>query len=146
MIDAVGCQQVTIFTLSFHAMNGLALAAYPPERVRSLVVVNGAAHTIWAPNYSIGTQVHRVVLSTTIALEHDTLEQYFDMLEVVAPNVAHDELFRAWRARAGNCTELSNIARIISKFVIEGDVREARGRIWRSDLDPASCRLDFHSL
>ena len=59
VMDAVGCEQVTIFAPSFHAMNGLVLAADYPERVRGLVVVNGAARVLWAPDYPVGAQAGR---------------------------------------------------------------------------------------
>jgi pimeloyl-ACP methyl ester carboxylesterase len=36
VMDAVGCEQATVFAPSFHAMNGLVLAAEHPERVRGL--------------------------------------------------------------------------------------------------------------
>src|ERR1700693_3187823 len=49
VLDAVGCEQATVF-----ATTGLVLAADYPERVRSLVVVNGAARALWAPDYPIG--------------------------------------------------------------------------------------------
>src|SRR5271169_6660749 len=42
VMDAVGSSQATIFAPSYTAMIGLVLAADYPERVRSLVVVNGA--------------------------------------------------------------------------------------------------------
>ncbi len=42
VMDAVGCEQATIFGSGFTTMTGLVLAAEHPERVRSLVIVNGA--------------------------------------------------------------------------------------------------------
>ncbi|AKN17028.1 lignin peroxidase LIPJ [Mycobacterium haemophilum DSM 44634] len=129
VMDAVGCQQVTVFAPSFHAMNGLVLAADYPERVRSLVVVNGAARTLWAPDYPVGAQAHRAAPFTTVALEPDAVEQGFDVLGVVAPSVAHDDAFRSWWDLAGNRAGPPSMARAVSKVVIEGDVREALGRI-----------------
>ena len=35
-------------------MTGLVLAAESPQRVRSLVIVNGAARMLWAPDYPAG--------------------------------------------------------------------------------------------
>ena len=54
VMDAVGCDKATIFGSGFTAMTGLALAADHPERVRSMVIVNGAARVVWAPDYEAG--------------------------------------------------------------------------------------------
>ena len=56
VMDAVGCEQATIFASGYTGMSGLVLAADYPERVRSLVIVNGAARTLWAPDYPIGAE------------------------------------------------------------------------------------------
>jgi len=125
VMDAVGCEQVTIFAPSFHSMNGLVLAADYPERVRSLVVVNGAARTLWAPDYPVGSEARRADPFMTVALEPDAVEQGFDLLGIVAPSVARDDAFRAWWDLAGNRAGPPSMARAVSKAVTEGDVREA---------------------
>jgi class 3 adenylate cyclase len=129
VIDAVGCEQVTIFAPSFHSMNGLMLAAAYPERVRGLVVVNGAARTLWAPDYPAGAQRRGASPFTTVALEPDAMEQGFDVLRIVAPGVADDDAFRAWWDLAGNRAGPPSMARAVSKAVTEGDVREVLARI-----------------
>jgi class 3 adenylate cyclase len=129
VLDAVGSEQATIFAPSFHSMNGLVLAADYPERVRSLVVVNGAARALWAPDYPIGAEARRADPFMTVALEPDAMEQGFDVLRVVAPSVAGDDAFRAWWDLAGNRAGPPSMARAVSKVVTEADVREAVGRI-----------------
>ena len=129
VMDAVGSEQATIFAPSFQAMNGLVLAADYPERVRGLVVVNGAARTLWAPDYPIGAQARHADPFMTVALEPDAVEQGFDVLRIVAPSVAHDDAFRAWWDLAGNRAGSPRMARAVSKVVTRGDVREALGRI-----------------
>ena len=129
VMDALGCEQVTIFAPSFHAMNGLVLAADYPDRVRSLVIVNGAARTLWAPDYPVGSETVRTSPFTTVALEPDALEQGFDVLRAVAPSVARDDAFRAWWDLAGNRAGPPSMARAVSKVVTDSDVREALGRI-----------------
>jgi class 3 adenylate cyclase len=129
VMDAVGSEQATIFAPSLHSMNGLLLAADYPERVRSLVVVNGAARTLWAPDYPIGSEADRSSPFTTVALEPDAVEQGFDVLRVVAPSVAGDDVFRAWWDLAGNRAGPPSMARAVSRIVIQGDVREALARI-----------------
>jgi class 3 adenylate cyclase len=129
VMDAVGCERATIFAPSFHSMNGLVLAADYPERVRSLVVVNGAARTLWAPDYPIGSEERGADPFTTVALEPDAMEQGFDVLRVVAPSVAGDDAFRAWWDLAGNRAGPPSMARAVSRIVIQGDVRETLARI-----------------
>ncbi|WP_186243329.1 adenylate/guanylate cyclase domain-containing protein [Mycobacterium simulans] len=129
VMDAVGCEQATVFAPNFHAMNGLVLAADYPERVRGLIVVNGSARALWAPDYPVGAQVRRVNPFLTVALEPDALEQGFDVLRFVAPTVAHDDVFRAWWDLAGNRAGPPSMARAVSKVVAEADVRDALGRI-----------------
>ncbi len=129
VMDAVGCEQATIFAPSLHSMNGLVLAADYPERVRSLVVVNGAARTLWAPDYPIGSEQRGADPFMTVALEPDAVEQGFDVLRVVAPSVAGEDAFRAWWDLAGNRAGPPSMARAVSRVVIQGDVREALPRI-----------------
>jgi len=129
VMDAVGCEQVTVFAPSFHSMNGLVLAADYPERVRGLVVVNGAARTLWAPDYPVGAPPRRTNPFTTVALEPDAVEQGFDVLGVVAPSAAREDAFRAWWDLAGNRAGPPSMARAVSKAVTDGDVREVLARI-----------------
>ena len=51
VLDAVGSEQATIFAPSYTATSGIVLAADYPARVRSLVIMNGAARVMWAPDY-----------------------------------------------------------------------------------------------
>jgi class 3 adenylate cyclase len=129
VMDAVGCEQATIFAPSLHAMNGLVLAADYPERVRSLVVVNGAARTLWAPDYPVGAQLRTANPFSTVALETDAVERGFDVLRSVAPSVAGDDAFRAWWDLAGNRAGSPSMARAVSKVVTGADVRESLARI-----------------
>jgi class 3 adenylate cyclase/pimeloyl-ACP methyl ester carboxylesterase len=129
VLDAVGCQHATVFAPSFTAASGLVLAADHPERVRSLVVVNGAARTLWAPDYPVGAEESVSEPFRTVAMEPDALEQGFDVLRVIAPSVADDEAFRTWWDQAGNRAASPSMARAVSKAVAETDVREALARI-----------------
>ncbi|BBX96570.1 cyclase [Mycobacterium lacus] len=129
VLDAVGSEQATIFAPSFHAMNGLVLAADYPERVRGLIVVNGSARVLWAPDYPVGVQARQADPFMTVALEPDAVERGFDVLRIVAPTVADDDVFRAWWDLAGNRAGPPSMARAVSKVVTEADVRDALARI-----------------
>jgi class 3 adenylate cyclase len=129
VMDAVGCEQAAILATSYNAMSGLVLAAEYPERVRSLVVINGTARVSWAPDYPVGARPSATDPFTTVAMETDAVEQGFDVLEAVAPTVARNEAFRAWWDHAGNRAASPSMARAVSKVVTESDVRDILARI-----------------
>jgi class 3 adenylate cyclase len=129
VMDAVGCEQASILAPGYDSMAGLVLAADHPERVRSLVVLNGTARMLWAPDYPVGAQLSTADPFMTVAMETDAVERGFDVLGIVAPTVAGDEAFRAWWDLAGNRAASPSMARAVGKVVAEGDVREALTRI-----------------
>ena len=118
VMDAVGCGQAALFTSGVTAMTGLVLAAEHPGRVRSLVIVNGAARLMWAPDYPIGTDPTRADRFTTVAIEPDAVEQGIDVLEIVAPTMARDEAFRAWWDQAGNRAASPSMARAVTGAMV----------------------------
>ncbi|PJE24984.1 MAG: adenylate/guanylate cyclase domain-containing protein [Mycobacterium sp.] len=129
VMDAVGCERAAVVAPSFLAMGGLVLAADYPERVRSLVIINGAARLLWAPDYPIGVQPSATKPYTSIAIEPDAVEQGFDVLRSVAPTVAHDDAFRAWWDQAGNRAASPSMVRALSRVVTDADVRDTLARI-----------------
>ena len=129
VMDAVGCEQATIFGSGFTTMAGLVLAAEHPDRVRSLVIVNGAARVLWAPDYEPGAEVNRADPFTTVAIEPDAVEQGFDVLRNIAPTVADDEAFRRWWDSAGNRAASPSMARAVSEVLVHSDLRDKLARI-----------------
>jgi class 3 adenylate cyclase/pimeloyl-ACP methyl ester carboxylesterase len=129
VMDAVGCEQVTVFGSGYTAMTGLVLAAEHPERVRSLVIVNGAARLLWATDYPAGAQSSRAETFTTVAIEPDAIDQGFDVLESISPTVAGDEAFRTWWDSAGNRAMSPTTARAFGEALVTSDVRDTLARI-----------------
>ena len=129
VMDAAGSEQATIFAPSFTAMTGLVLAANHPQRVRSLVIVNGAARMVWAPDYPVGVDLGLADPFMTVGLEPDAVEKGFDALEIVAPTVSRDEAFRTWWDLAGNRAASPTMARAVTKMVAEADVRDTLANI-----------------
>jgi class 3 adenylate cyclase/alpha-beta hydrolase superfamily lysophospholipase len=129
VMDAVGCDQVAVFASGVTAMTGLVLAAEYADRVRSLVIVNGTARTMWAPDYPIGTDLTHADPFTTVAMEPDAIERGFDVLGIVAPTMARDEAFRAWWDQAGNRAASPSMARAVSESMVATDVRDLLPRI-----------------
>jgi class 3 adenylate cyclase len=129
VMDAAGSEQATILGPGWSGMTGMVLAADHPERVRSLVIVNGSARALWAPDYPIGTQVSGDNPWGTVALDPDAVEQGFDVLRTVGPSVADDDTFRRWWDLAGNRAQSPSEARVILEVVAISDVRDALTRI-----------------
>jgi class 3 adenylate cyclase len=129
VMDAVGCEQATIFAPGFTSLAGLVLAADYPERVSSLVIINGAARTLRAPDYPIGTEVIDADPFTTVGIQPDAVEQGFDILGIIAPSVAGDQAFRAWWDHAGNRAASPSMARAFIKKIREADVRDTLERV-----------------
>ena len=124
VMDAVGSERATIFGSGFTAMSALFLAADRPERVANLVIVNGAARALWAPDYEAGAKASGPNPFTTVVIEPDAVEQGFDVLEAVAPSVVGDHAFRAWWDAAGNRAASPSMARRSSQALVDADVRD----------------------
>jgi class 3 adenylate cyclase len=129
VMDAAGSEEVTIVASGWTGMTGIVLAADHPERVRGLVIVNGSARALWAPDYPIGTQVTGENPWGTVALDPDAVDQGFDVLRIIAPSVADDDAFRRWWDRAGNRAQSPSEARDILAAIAGADLRDRIARI-----------------
>jgi class 3 adenylate cyclase len=129
VMNAVECERATIVAPGFTSMTGLVLAADFPERVSSLVIINGAARTLYAPDYPIGAKVEDLDPFTTLAIDPDAVDQGFDMLGLIAPSVARDDAFRAWWDAAGNRAASPSMARAMILTIRHADVRDKLPRI-----------------
>lgn len=124
VLDALGLERATVFASGFTSMSAIVLATEHPERVSGLVIVNGSARALHAPDYHIGKELHGASFYTTIAIEPDAVERGFDVLGVVAPSMASDRAFRAWWDAAGNRAASPSMARRSNQSLAEADVRE----------------------
>src|SRR3974390_1455521 len=103
-MDAVSPAQWSLLGVQFGAIHAIMAAAAHPERVRSLVIVNGTARLAVADDYPIGE--HRQKLrarlqpqsldsATFIAVQREYLSRS-------APSAADNEAFVEWFTRARN--------------------------------------------
>ena len=95
VMDAVGCEQATVFGSGFTAMTGARArrrpsraGAQPGDRQRR------RARCCGRPTIRSGAQIGRTEPFTTVAIEPDAVEQGFDVLSIIAPTVADDDAFR----------------------------------------------------
>jgi class 3 adenylate cyclase len=128
-MDAAGCERATILAPGFTSLTGLVLAADYPERVSSLVIINGGARTLRAPDYPMGSEIDTTDPYTTIGIEPDAVDQGFDILSIIAPSVAADDAFRSWWDMAGNRAASPSMARSFIKAIRQADVRDTLPRI-----------------
>ena len=129
VMDAVGIERATIFASGYNAVAALLLAGDRPERVQNLVIVNGAARVLWAPDYEPGSHRSGASPFTTVALEQDAVEQGFDVLHQVAPTISGDHAFRSWWDTAGNRAASPSMARRSSQTIADGDARDRLAHI-----------------
>jgi class 3 adenylate cyclase len=143
VMNAVGCERATIVAPGFTSMTGLVLAADYPERVSSLVIINGAARTLYAPDYPMGAQIDTLDPYVTLAVDPDAVDQGFDMLGIIAPSVAPDDAFRAWWDAAGNRAASPSMARAMIMTIRHSDVRDTLPRITAPTLILHRADSDF---
>lgn len=129
VMDAVGCERATIIGSGFTAMSALFLAGDRPERVDNLVIVNGSAKALRAPDYAHGSAPDAASPFTTVAMEPDAVEQGFDVLQLIAPSVSGDRAFRTWWDAAGNRAASPSMARRASQALVDADVRDKLAHI-----------------
>jgi class 3 adenylate cyclase len=125
VMDAVGVEQAAVFAAAFSVMSAALLAAQHPERVRSLVLINGSARVLWAPDYPMGVDASAADPFLSVAVEPDAVERGFDALAILAPSVAKDEAFRSWWDMSGNRAATPSMARTVAREVSLADVRDA---------------------
>jgi class 3 adenylate cyclase len=129
VLDAVGSSGAAVVAPYLSAAEGIALAATHPERVSHLVVVNGAARLMTAPDYPYGVSRERLDRMLRPLVEPDAVEQGVDMLTMVAPSAASDSAFRAWFDRAGNLGATPVMAAARWAEVFGNDVRPLLAQI-----------------
>jgi class 3 adenylate cyclase len=129
VMDAVGIARAAVFTSGWVALEGSLLAATHPDRVSHLIVVNGAARLLRAPEYPIGMSRDEWDAYEEVVFEPDAVERGLDVLALANPSVADDPAYRAWWDRAGNRGASPAMAQAITRLRRQADVRPLLGSI-----------------
>jgi class 3 adenylate cyclase len=124
VMDAVGCESATILCSGYTSISAFFLAADRPQRVSNLIVVNGSARIMWAPDYELGRDLAGTTSFTESFLEPDALDQGFDLLDVLAPSVSDSQAFRTWWDAAGNRAASPSMARRANQTLLDADLRD----------------------
>ncbi|HMC72556.1 MAG TPA: adenylate/guanylate cyclase domain-containing protein, partial [Mycobacteriales bacterium] len=122
VLDAVGSERAIVLAAAEASAVGLLLTATHPDRVASLVVVNGFARALVDVDYPVGLprEALESLLDATVAPSADT---DIDFLVEVAPSVANDVQFRQWWELAGRRGASPGTARALLRVAMESDVR-----------------------
>ncbi len=123
VMDAAGSERAAIFGPRDASLQAILLATTYPDRVSSLIIVNGTARLARADDYPIGVPQRILDRFLELNMEPDAVERGFDLLTTAAPSVAHDDSFRAWWNRAGNRGASPARARAMQAVYQQADLR-----------------------
>jgi pimeloyl-ACP methyl ester carboxylesterase len=123
VLDAVGSERVVVVASAEASPVALLMVATHPDRVESLVVVNGYARATADAGYPEGLPpaVLDQDIAATTAIMSD--EGDGDFVFVVAPSAADDPSFRDWWAETGRRGASPATARALLRVALECDVR-----------------------
>jgi DNA-binding SARP family transcriptional activator/class 3 adenylate cyclase len=123
VMNAAGSLRAAVLAPRDASLDGILLAATHPDRVSSLIIVNGTARIPAADDYPEG--VPQAILDEFLDLnfEPDALDRGYDSLDFFAPTVARDDAFRAWWTRAGNRGAGPTTAKLVDRVRFQADVR-----------------------
>jgi class 3 adenylate cyclase len=122
VLDAVESERAIVLASAEASSVGLLLAATHPDRVQSVVVVNGFARALVDVDYPEGMPLETLAqdLDRTVASPGD---ENNDFLLEVAPSVANDAEFRQWWEEAGRRGASPGTARALLRVAQDSDVR-----------------------
>ena len=124
VLDAVGSERAALFAVGGSGVTSLVAAATHPERVASLVLINGYARRLWAEDYPWGIPQH--VLDgfiDSVTNVSGRSEESIDDVDLMTPSLSGDPEFRAWWKRAGQRSASPASARAMLTMMFEADVR-----------------------
>jgi pimeloyl-ACP methyl ester carboxylesterase len=124
VLDAAGVDRAALIAVG--STTGAALRIYErhPDRVASLVVINGAARILAAPDYPEGLDPAIADFITKAATSPETANSSDDTdLLLLAPSVAQDPDFRSWFGRVARRNAHPRIAGPLNIEIFTSDLR-----------------------
>ena len=128
VLDAAGSERAALFTYAQGGLVGAMLAAEHAERVGALIMYASIARTSWAPDYHWAmTAEEREALSERNIASWGDVDS--DAMSAWAPSMAEDPALVAWFARMQRLAASPGEARIITRAMVDLDVRHLLPRI-----------------
>jgi class 3 adenylate cyclase len=123
VVDAVGCERVAIMGLGVPV--GTVFAATYPRRTSALVLADASARYRWADDYPVGWSDADTVRRIAAYRGGELASS----VEVMAPSLSDDAVFRWWYERAGrlNCSPENRAWR--SEHALNVDLRDVLGAV-----------------
>jgi class 3 adenylate cyclase len=135
LLDVVGVGDVTLLGPSGGAMVAMMAATMDPERVRSMVLVNGTARVNEAEDYPIG--VSQTVIDSGLARidpESAPVEGFPSDIEVLIPSRAGDVEFANWWSRGARRGASPATAIAFNTLFFSADLRHLLSEITQPTL------------
>ena len=125
VLDEAGVEKAAVVAAGVSVMHALVLVGRHPERVSSLVLVNGTARLSMGEDYPHGLDPALVetllnTASTPGATAPD--EEWVDLM-IQAPSAAHDREFRSWWARTSRRAASPRVAGALNEEAFTSDLR-----------------------
>ncbi len=124
VLDASGSVSTTVVGSTETGAVATRFAAAHPDRVTSLVLINSAARATSAPGYEVGYPVELVEALIESGTEVDGEDTADGTLDLIAPSVVDDPVFRRWWIRAGRSGASPLAARALLRLSYLADVRD----------------------
>ncbi|MGD1056387.1 MAG: adenylate/guanylate cyclase domain-containing protein [Solirubrobacteraceae bacterium] len=128
VLDAAGSERAALFTYAQGGLVGAQLAAEHAERIGALIMYASVARTSWAPDYHWAmTSEEREALSERNIATWG--EANSDAMSAWAPTMASDPALVTWFARMQRLAASPGEARVITRAMVDIDVRHLLPRI-----------------
>jgi class 3 adenylate cyclase/pimeloyl-ACP methyl ester carboxylesterase len=128
VLDAAGSERAAVLTYALGGLVGAKLAADHADRIGALIMYASAARTSWAEDYDWAmTSEQREELSERNIATWGEANSI--AMSAWAPTMAEDPTLVAWFARMQRLAASPGEARIISRAMVDLDVRDALPRI-----------------
>ncbi len=128
VLDAAHSERAALMTYAVGGLVGALLAAEHPERIGALVMYASVSRTSWAPDYEWAmTAEQREELTERNISEWGAADNPW--MSLWAPSVADDPTLAAWFARMQRLSASPSEARIISRAMVDLDVRHVLPQI-----------------
>ncbi len=126
VLDAAGTDRVAVVASGASTMTALRFVERHPERVSSLILINGTARVFRGDDYPHG--VDQTTLDGMVATASDPsavtdVDPYTDLV-LQAPSVAEDPEFRGWWGRVARRNARPRIAGPINAELFSTDLRD----------------------